>query len=253
VSDSSNLSQAPLTVLYLHSSDDLYGADIILLNIVTGLDRARYRPIVVLPDDMRHVALLSPELAAAGIEYVHLPIAILRRRYLSPRGLVGFLRRLVVGTLAVRTFSRERDVKIVHGFTLAVIAAPLVAFVLRRPLIMHAHEILLRPRLLRRIMHWLATVSAEKVICVSDAVRVNILEDRPRATNRVLVLRNGIAAPVATQTAPAELRRELPLPACCVRVTYLRITWRSAVYSTMSSSISNGCSGQSTRWISARL
>jgi glycosyltransferase involved in cell wall biosynthesis len=203
---------SPATVLYLHSSDDLYGADMILLNIVTGLDRTRFHPVVVLPDDMRHVGLLSRELAAAGIEFHHLPIAILRRRYLSPRGLPGFLGRIVSGTMAIRRLARGRNVQLIHGFTLAVIAAPAAALALRRPLLMHAHEIILRPRLLRQGLHFLAAKSARRLLCVSDAVRNNILEDQPGEAARVVVLRNGIPGAEPARESRGELRRELGLP-----------------------------------------
>jgi glycosyltransferase involved in cell wall biosynthesis len=206
-------SPKPRSVLYLHSSDDLYGADLILLQIVTGLDRSRYRPIVVLPDDMKQAGLLSQKLEAGGIECHHLPIAILRRRYFSPAGLFSMAVRLVRGTWAVRKLALANDVTMLHGFTLAVVAAPVAAAVLRLPLLMHAHEILLRPRWLRKGLHALATRTAHTVLCVSEAVRVNVLEDEPDAAARVTVIRNGIAAAPESTGSRAELRRELGVPA----------------------------------------
>lgn len=210
------ISASPRTILYLHSSDDLYGADAILLQLVTGLDPARYRPIVVLPDDMKHVGLLSRQLETAGIQYHHLPIAVLRRRYFSFLGVISLARRFVQGTLAIRRLSRESDAVLLHGFTLAVIAAPVAAAVARLPLVMHAHEMLLRPRLLRKLLHALAVRNADTVLCVSDAVRNNLLEDEPQAADRVIVLRNGIAGLPAAEASPGELslllRRELGVP-----------------------------------------
>jgi glycosyltransferase involved in cell wall biosynthesis len=199
----------PRAVLYLHSSDDLYGADMILLQLVTRLDRGRYRPIVILPEDMKHVGLLSHELAAAGIEHHHLPIAILRRRDFSPIGIFSLLRRLIAGTWGVRRLVRRYDDPLLHGFTLAVIAAPLAAFWLRLPLLMHVHEIILQPRFLRKFLHTLATRSANRVLCVSDAVRANILEDEPRSAEKVVVIHNGISGPPAETLTGAELRRSL--------------------------------------------
>jgi glycosyltransferase involved in cell wall biosynthesis len=201
----------PHAVLYMHSSDDLYGADRILLQIVTGLDKTRYRPIVVLPDDTKHIGLLSRELEAAGIEYHHLPIAVLRRRYLSASGLLFFVWRLLSGTWAAYRLARTRHVQLVHGFTLAVVAAPAVALALRLPLIMHAHEILLKPRILRKGIHFVATRAARSVICVSGPVRANILRDEPWAVDRVLVLHNGIAGPSRLTESCEELRQELAM------------------------------------------
>ena len=62
----SDRTSQPRTILILHSSDDLYGADRILLPVVQRLDRKRCYPIVVLPEDMKHVGLLSAELQLSG-------------------------------------------------------------------------------------------------------------------------------------------------------------------------------------------
>jgi len=202
----------PATVLYLHASDDLYGADIILLEIVTGLDRTRFTPIVILPADMEHVGLLSAELSARGIESLHLPLAIVRRRYLQPTGILPFLSSIVRGTRAIARLARQHDVRLIHGFTFAVLAAPLAAIMLRLPLVMHAHEILLRPRALRKLLHFVNVRWSDRVICVSEATRQNILEDRPSDTNRVQVIHNGITPPEPSGRSIAELRAQLGVP-----------------------------------------
>ncbi len=202
----------PATILYIHASDDLYGADIMLLQVVTGLDRALFTPIVILPEDMQHVGLLSAELTARGIECIHLPIAIVRRRYLKPTGILPFLGSFVRGTLAVRRLARERNVRLIHGFTFAVIAAPLAAFVLQLPLVMHAHEILLRPKALRKLLHFVNVRRSNRVICVSEATRQNIVEDQPSAAERILVIHNGLRPSTPSGRTVAELRAELGVP-----------------------------------------
>jgi glycosyltransferase involved in cell wall biosynthesis len=203
---------APTVVLLLHSSDDLYGADIILLQIVRGLDPTRFKPLVILPDDMRHVGLLTRELAAAGIESMHLPIAIVRRRYLKPSGWLPLANKLIRGTWALRKLVRQRNVRIIHGFTLAVASAPLLAIVTRVPLVMHAHEILLRPRILRKLLHALGVRFSKRVLCVSGPVRANILEDEAASADRIQVVHNGIPAVPAPTRSIAELRAELGVP-----------------------------------------
>ena len=37
------------TILYLHAGAEMYGADKILLELVTGLDKTKFRPVVILP------------------------------------------------------------------------------------------------------------------------------------------------------------------------------------------------------------
>jgi glycosyltransferase involved in cell wall biosynthesis len=213
MSDAAGASLPPVHILFLHSSDDLYGADVILLQLVRSLDRERFIPIVVLPDDMRHVGLLSAELSASGIEYQHLPVAIIRRRYISLLGILPFLRKLIVGTFAVRRLVRERNISLIHGFTLAVAAAPFAAAVTGVPLIMHAHEILQRPKLLRKFLHALAVRWSACVLCVSEAVRRNIVEDQPAAADRIQTVYNGIAALPPPERGIAELRAKMDMPA----------------------------------------
>jgi glycosyltransferase involved in cell wall biosynthesis len=202
----------PATVLYLHSSDDLYGADIILLQIVKGLDRSRFRPIVVLPEDMRHVGLLSAELERQGIEWMHLPTAIIRRRYLRGIGPLIFLATGVRGALAIRRIARGRNVRMIHGFTLAVASAPLYSKLLGLPLVMHAHEIIQRPKALRKMLHALGVKWSSRVICVSEAVRKNILADQAAAERSVVVVRNGINTAETDALCAEESRRALDVP-----------------------------------------
>jgi glycosyltransferase involved in cell wall biosynthesis len=207
-----NHDTGPATILYIHASDDLYGADIMLLQVVTGLDRDLFTPIVILPEDMQHVGLLNAELTARGIECMHLPIPIVRRRYLKPSGILPFFVSIVRGTLAVRRLARQRDVRLIHGFTFAVVAAPLAAFVLGLPLVMHCHEILERPKALRKLLHLINVRRAERVICVSGATRQNILEDQPSAAERIQVIHNGLRPSAPSGRTVAELRAQLGVP-----------------------------------------
>ncbi len=76
-------------ILIIHSSDDMYGADRMVLEVIGALsaeDRARV--VVWLPTDYEHGPTpLCEELAAGGINCEHLPLPILRRRYLNASGL----------------------------------------------------------------------------------------------------------------------------------------------------------------------
>ncbi len=202
-----------MPILFVHASDDLYGSDVIILEIVKRLDRTKYDPIVVLPTDMKHVGLLSRELHAAGIEYHHLPILILRRRYLKPRGLLHIVRCAVFGTWTLRRLIRQRDVRLIHSTSLSVLAAPLVACVTQTPLISHVQEMLIDPRIVRKALHAITRYSADRIICISDSVRAHILEDQPSAAKLLEVVRNSIPLPAESHRTIAEMRDELCLAA----------------------------------------
>jgi glycosyltransferase involved in cell wall biosynthesis len=180
-------------VIILHSSDDLYGADRVLLQVAVGMQRAGLEPLVVLPDDTSSRGLLFQELTRSGIRAFHLPIAVMRRRYLQPLGLVALIIRLIRGTIAIKRILKSNHGPVVmYGFTFAVIAAPVAARVLRIPLLLHCHEILNRPVLLRKIMHAINVRGAQKVLCVSHAARNNIIRDEPGRADRVEVIYNGL-------------------------------------------------------------
>ena len=78
----------PRTVLLLHSSAGLYGADVQLAAIVRGLDPGRWRAVCVLPERGR----LAPLLEQAGAEVVVHPLAVLRRALATPAGALGLAR-----------------------------------------------------------------------------------------------------------------------------------------------------------------
>jgi glycosyltransferase involved in cell wall biosynthesis len=200
-------------VLYVHPSDDLYGADRILLQIVKGLDRARFEPIVVLPSDSAHIGLLSEELKMASIECIHMPLAVLRRRYFTPRHLPAFLWNMVRGTWQLFSLIRSRNVKVVHSSTLAVLSGSFAARAAGRPHLWHVHEILVRPNVIRKFVHGLLVPFAHKVVCVSNAVQRHILEDQPAAAT--CVLHNGIelwASSSSSEELSAELGLQKDLP-----------------------------------------
>ena len=74
------MSAARQTLLFVHPSDELYGSDKVLLEIVRGLPaRNRYRAIVALPTDLPYGGELSQALLVAGAEVTHIDMAVLRR------------------------------------------------------------------------------------------------------------------------------------------------------------------------------
>lgn len=84
---------APL--IFLHPSDELYGADRMLLEMLAALPPDL--PVRVwLPDDLTHPAMpLCTELTRRGIEVEHRSLPILRRAYRTPRALAKLAHRAV--------------------------------------------------------------------------------------------------------------------------------------------------------------
>jgi glycosyltransferase involved in cell wall biosynthesis len=203
-------SAAPATILYVHSSDEMYGADKILLEIVENLPPARFRPLVVIPNDVPYAGQLTRALADRGIQTVHYPTAILRRKYFTPWGLLQYLWRLACSTWFLVRLIRREQVRLVHSNTAAVIPGALAARLTGAPHVWHVHEIITQPRFLWRFTSWLLPRLSARVVAVSAATRDHLCAGDPLNQSKAIVIHNGIdGAPYAhSEAAGAALRSE---------------------------------------------
>lgn len=99
----------PRPLLFVHSSDERYGADQMLLAILAALSiQDRSRSVVWLPTDVAHPAApLCVELARRGVTFEHVDLPVLRRADLTPAGLVALARRRLAIGAALRTLDPE--------------------------------------------------------------------------------------------------------------------------------------------------
>ena len=84
-------------LLFLHPSDELYGADRMLLEML-GSVVADVEVEVWVPNDLAHPPddqSLCQELTRRGVKVRHMGLPILRRAYGTPRGVAALLARSV--------------------------------------------------------------------------------------------------------------------------------------------------------------
>src|SRR5689334_13621437 len=104
------------TILFLDHTAALGGGEIALLNLVQRLDRARYRPVVVLGAEGR----LRERLEAAQVETHVLPLAPevvqTRKDSLGARSLLrlGTMARCLAYTIRLARFIRRQKADLVH-------------------------------------------------------------------------------------------------------------------------------------------
>ncbi len=166
--------QRPVALI-LHPSDELYGADRVLLSVLEAIS-ADVRPIVVLPDDGEPGAL-SVALRARNVQVLRRPMPILRRRYRSAAGVPAFLGRALFGTAGLVVLGRQTRAAVVHTNTVAILAGPLVAAMLGRPHVWHVHEIIDRPRWLGRAVARATTICTRRTVAISQAVADRLIAD----------------------------------------------------------------------------
>jgi glycosyltransferase involved in cell wall biosynthesis len=124
-------------VLLVHSSSGHYGADRQLQLIATGLDPARYAPLVLLPDD----GPLAEDLRVAGVEVQVRPLAVLRRQHVHPAGLGALTAAAARDARELSRLIRKRDVALVHSNTSVVLSGAAAAALARVPHVWHVREI----------------------------------------------------------------------------------------------------------------
>ncbi|MDQ6750974.1 MAG: glycosyltransferase family 4 protein [Actinomycetota bacterium] len=173
------------TVLYVHSSGRRYGADRQLAQLVRGLDPARYRGVVVLPED----GALGAELRSAGVPvHVRPALAVLRRGLFTPRGLAGIAARTAVDAVVLGRLIRRTGAALVHSNTSVTLGGAAAAGAVGRPHIWHAREIYADFArwwpIYRRVL-----LTADAVPCLSEATRREF-----GGAERALVIAEGLPA-----------------------------------------------------------
>lgn len=159
-------------VLFLHSSDEAFGSDRILVSAIDTAIALGATVAVVLPDDTSG-GWLSGLLSERGVVVRKIAMAPARRRYLCLRALPGY---------ALMVFRARHELElemvrfrpvIVHVNTSALLVAAIVD---RRGarLVWHVHEIVSSPRPLAWLLRTVPMRCADDVIAVSEAVARNL-------------------------------------------------------------------------------
>ncbi|MBC6365724.1 glycosyltransferase family 4 protein [Algoriphagus sp. AK58] len=191
-------------ILFLQSSSEGYGSGKIILQVLRFYQNQGLSPVVVLTSE----GPIQKDLVQLNIPfYVH-NLGILRRKYVSPSGL---LNRLSKNLKAYRFLSKLHEkyrFELVYSNTLAVVVGAYWAKRNRIPHIWHIHEILLGPRPLRSWLAGLLDSSTFRPIAVSQAVADNWQPLLKRS--KIQVIHNGIPYEQFLEAKPT-LKKELGL------------------------------------------
>jgi glycosyltransferase involved in cell wall biosynthesis len=199
-------------VLFIHHTNDMYGADIGLLHTLNSLDREQYHPIVILPSEMLE-GMLSPELDRLGVEYHFAHLGILRKKYFNIRSAIPLLIEMIRGILYVRSTARKRHVTLVYVNTFVTVSGAIGGRLAGVPVLWHIREILSMPRPVRWALYKALGLCADRIVCVSKAVRDSLLKEAPDLAKRSVVVYNAVS--VAANTSSEEnigFREEVGVP-----------------------------------------
>jgi glycosyltransferase involved in cell wall biosynthesis len=176
------------TLLFVHASADLYGSDITLLQLVSGLDRKRFKALVVVP----YGGPLVLRLRQAGVEVLVRPdLPVIRRQYMSAGGIFHLALSLRSLWWLVNLM-RERKVALVHNNTLGVLPAGLAARLAGCVRVWHVHEIITQPRIVASLLATLSSAASNVVIANSRATADHYRRTRLTTSAPIEVILNGV-------------------------------------------------------------
>ncbi|MBI3780395.1 MAG: glycosyltransferase [candidate division NC10 bacterium] len=136
----------PAQILFVSPVAERGGAETVLLTLVRGLDRTRFRPMVVFLKD----GPFAEEVASVGVETVVIPTR--RARYLPDT-----LRAI----RAIRRLIRERQVKLVFGnMAMGHLYGGLAALGTAAKAVWFQHGIITHPDLVDRLIRWIPSIHA---------------------------------------------------------------------------------------------
>lgn len=177
----------------LHPSDEMYGADKVLLETLAAID-GLFAIRVLLPQDVSYEGKqLSRRLADLGIDFQYVDFPVLRRQHLNVRGLLALARRFFL----LWNVLRQSKPDLLYLNTSAVAPATILGRLTGAHVIVHLHEYL-GDTLGRTVSAMLQP--AHQVLAVSQAVQ-NELPEPIRRRSRVL--HNGFSLPAPINVNPA--------------------------------------------------
>lgn len=173
-------------LLVVHQSAELYGSDRSLLELLQGIDRRHWYPIVCLPER----GPLMDALTSEELEVHVLPVVKVSRSLFNPSGIVRLGPQVARALRGLDTATRGRRIDLVYSNTLAVWGGALWAQKRQVPHVWHVREIVERPWLVGWLMRRLAQLLSVRVICNSEQTRQWL--DAVPPGRRSVVVWNGI-------------------------------------------------------------
>ena len=185
------------SILFVHSSSELYGSDRSLFNIVKNINKNKYKVYVVLPcpgplvDEMKKVK---------GIHVDIFAIAVLRRKNLSLKGSLSYLRDFAKSMRFLKAYIREFKIDIVDTNTAVVFPGAIAAKRLKKKSVWHIREII-SSALENKMISFMMDRYADLIIANSKATGDALLVNQ----DKVRVVYNAVDEKKTSGNVPHEL------------------------------------------------
>jgi glycosyltransferase involved in cell wall biosynthesis len=153
-------------ILILHSSNDLYGASKIFLQIIQILKNSEYEIHVVLPSKGSLDNLINQ-----NVHVCYHSLGVLRKMYLNPLGLIN---RLVTNLKAIKFLSnyiKHNSIDLVYTNTSTILCGGIAAIKNNIPSLFHIHENPTGNKLYEFLSGKIINKYSNKILVVSNSVR----------------------------------------------------------------------------------
>ena len=160
-------------ILLLHSSNDLYGASKIFLQLIDLLTSKNFDVHVVLPEKGK----LDNFLIKKNIKMEYNELGVLRKKYLNPLGLIN---RLVTNIKAIKFLSnyiKTHTIDLVYTNTSTILCGGIAAKKYNIPSLFHIHEIPTGNKLYEFLSGKIINRISSKVLTVSNSVKNHWLKN----------------------------------------------------------------------------
>lgn len=187
-------------VLIANPSADVYGADLQMLDSITGLIEAGHRVTVSVPAD----GPLVPMIRARGAVVVFTVVPPVQRAALSPKGLLGLAGGSAAAVRRVRSLLRRLQVDVLYVNTITIPAWIAAGRLARIPVLCHVHEAENADRALV-LKGLLAPLRAATALIANSQAAVDALVAVfPGLGARTTLLYNGIPNPPLDPALPSD-------------------------------------------------
>jgi glycosyltransferase involved in cell wall biosynthesis len=177
-----------INILFIHQSAELYGSDKTLLLLLRHIDKTRFYPVVVLPND----GPLKEELEKENIKVIIAPVLKVYRKMFTPQNLLKFIKDIKKGVDALDILNKQYHFDIVYSNTLAVLLGIIYAKKRKIKHLWHVHEIIVHPKIIASIFPKILMRYSNLVICNSNATQKNLTNRVPELKSKTTVIYNGM-------------------------------------------------------------
>jgi glycosyltransferase involved in cell wall biosynthesis len=192
-------------ILFIHQASELYGSDKTLLDLLTNIDKSKYKPFVILPNK----GLLTDELEKLNIPIYFMPVMKISRG-MNKFNFIALLKN-IYSLYKINQLDNKIKFDIIYSNTLATLLGAFYSVFFSKKHIWHIHEIIEKPKILSYFFAWIVYFTSNKVIFNSTQSFMFLTSKFKRLTNFSIVVHNGISPIANSQIKKNEIDFKLVL------------------------------------------